>query len=66
MINNETEFSKAKSAVRNLELILEKARKSHAPAEYRAMSESILLELQQRENEILLYLSRAETPLVAA
>jgi hypothetical protein len=30
----------------------------HTPAEYRSMSEPILLEIQQREQEILIYLSR--------
>jgi len=65
MIKNDEQLKKAKEAVRNLELILEKARKVHSPSEYKAMSEPILIELQQRENEIIQYLSLAE-PQVAA
>ena len=65
MIKNDEQLKKAKEAVRNLELILEKARKVHSPSEYKAMSEPILIELQQRENEIIQYLSLTE-PQVAA
>lgn len=63
-MNNE-QLKKAKKAIRNLELILEKARKTHSASDYKAMSEPILLELQQRENEIIMYLSSAETQTVA-
>lgn len=59
MIKNDEQLQKAKESVRNLELILEKARKTHSPSEYKAMSEPILIELQQRENEIIQYLSLA-------
>jgi len=65
MIKNDEQLRKAKEAVGNLEVILEKARKVHSPSEYKAMSEPILIELQQRENEIIQYLSLAE-PQVAA
>ncbi len=65
MIKNDEQLKKAKEAVKYLELILERARKTHRPSEYKAMSESLLLELQQRENEIIQYLSSAE-PQVAA
>lgn len=61
MIKNDGQLKKAKEAVRNLELILEKARKVHGPSEYKAMSEPILMELQQRESEIIQYLSLAES-----
>ena len=66
MIKNDEELSKAKDAVRNLEQILEKARKVHLPVQYKAMSEPILIELQQRENEIIRYLSVTETQPAAA
>lgn len=65
MIKNDEQLKKAKEAVGNLEVILQKARKVHSPSEYKAMSEPILIELQQRENEIIQYLSLAE-PQVAA
>jgi hypothetical protein len=40
--------------------VLLAARKVHTPHEYRLMSAPILLELQQREQEILAYLSQTE------
>jgi hypothetical protein len=43
-------------------LCAERQPKTHNPMEYRALSEPILLELQQREQEILDYLSQAEEP----
>lgn len=64
MIKNDEQLKKAKEAVGNLEVILEKARKVHSPSEYKAMSEPILMELQQRENEIIQYLSLAESQVV--
>jgi hypothetical protein len=60
MIENDEQLKIAQAAVRNLQQILLAARKVHSAAEYRAMSEPILLELQQREQEMLTYLSRAE------
>ena len=64
MIENDEQLKIAQAAVRNLQQILLAARKAHSAAEYRAMSEPILLELQQREQEILTYLSRAEAEAV--
>lgn len=65
MIKNDEQLMKAKEAVMNLEVILEKARKVHSPSEYRAMSEPILIELQQRENDIIHYSSLTETEVAA-
>lgn len=65
MIKNDEQLKKAKEAVRKLESVLEKARKVPSPSEYKAMSEPILMELQQRENEIIQYLSMAEPQVVA-
>jgi hypothetical protein len=65
MIRNDEQLKKAKEAVKNLELILEKARKVHSPSEYKAMSEPVLLELQQRESEILQYLSLTESQVIS-
>jgi predicted methyltransferase len=60
MIKNDTHLKVAQEAVHNLQQVLLAARKVHRAAEYRAMSEPILLEIQQREQEILEYLSRTE------
>ena len=62
MIKNDEQLRNAQQAIFNLEKVLLEARKVHSEAEYRAMSEPILLEIQQREQEILSYLTstRAE------
>ena len=61
MIATDEVLHPAQEPVSNLQRILIAARTAHAPAEYRAMSAPILLEIQRREQEILAYLSRAET-----
>ena len=57
MITNDEQLSKAKEAVRNLELILESASKIHSSLEFRKMSEPVLLEIQKRKQEITQYLT---------
>jgi hypothetical protein len=58
MIKNATHLKAVQGAVDNLQQVLAAARKVHRTAEYRAMSEPILLEIQHREHETLEYLSR--------
>jgi hypothetical protein len=60
MIENDQQLKVAQQAVENLQHVLLAARKTHNPGEYRLMSTPILLELQQREQEILEYLTRTE------
>ncbi len=57
MIQNDEQLLRAQQAIVNLQKVLLEARKVHSEQEYRAMSEPILLELQQREQDILAYLS---------
>jgi hypothetical protein len=57
MIQNDEQLKAAQQAIFNLEKVLPEARKVHSAEEYRSMSEPILLEIQQREHEILAYLS---------
>ena len=64
MITNDQHLQVAQAAVENLQRGVLAARKVHTPHEYRLMSAPILLELQQREQDILAYLSRAETEAV--
>jgi hypothetical protein len=59
VIKNDEQLKVAQESVQNLQQVLLAARRVHSEAEYRAMSEPILLEIQQREQEILDYLSRA-------
>lgn len=65
MIQNDEQLQLAQEAVRSLQRILVATRKVHTSTEYRTMSEPILLELQEREHEILTYLSRTEAELSA-
>jgi len=66
MIQTDEQLIQARQAVTNLQRILLEARKVHSVSEYRAMSEPILLEIQQREQEILAYLSKTSAELVLA
>ncbi|HJZ05599.1 MAG: hypothetical protein XU11_C0010G0029 [Candidatus Dadabacteria bacterium CSP1-2] len=61
MIENDEQLTRAQQAIVNLQKILLEARKIHSAEEYRAMSEQILLEIQQREHEIIAYLSKKKT-----
>jgi hypothetical protein len=54
----------AEQCISNLRRVLVGARKVHSKKDYARMSESILLEIQQREQEIVEYLTRdIEQPL---
>ena len=64
MIANDQQPLLAREAIENLQRVLLAARKVHSPGEYRLMSAPVLLELQQREQEILAYLSHTETEAV--
>jgi hypothetical protein len=61
MIETDEQLAIAQNAIQALQKVLLASRKVHTPVEYRAMSEPILLELQQREQDILAYLSCTET-----
>jgi len=61
MIQSDEQLRAAQQAIFNLERVLLEARKVHSAAEYRAMSEPILLEIQQREQEVLSYLAETKT-----
>lgn len=60
MIENNHQLEVAQQAVENLHHVLLAARKAHSPQEDRLMSSPILLELQRREQEILVYLTPTE------
>jgi hypothetical protein len=65
MIHTDEQLVQAQEAIANLQRVLMEARKIHSPDEYRLMSEPILLEIQQREQEILVYLSRTRAEVAA-
>jgi hypothetical protein len=58
VIQTDDQMLLAQQHVGNLRKILLEARKVHSQQDYTRMAEPILLEIQQREQEILEYLSR--------
>ena len=56
MIQTDEQMLMAQQSVSNLRTILLEARKVHSPQDYIRLAEPILLEVQQREQEILEYL----------
>ena len=66
MIQTDDQMLLAQQCTDNLRRVLLNARKVHSPRDYSRMSEPILLEIQQREQEILEYLSRdVEQPMAS-
>jgi hypothetical protein len=66
VIHTDDEMLLAQRCIANLRTILLEARKVHSRRDYARMSEPILLEVQQREQEIVEYLtSDTEQPVTA-
>ena len=59
MIHTDEQMLVADKCVGNLKRVLLEARKVHSPQDYLRLSEPVLLEIQQREHEILQYLSNS-------
>ena len=57
MITCEKDLLVAQESLQNLEQVLLQALKHHTYEEYRLLSEPILLEIQDRQREILLFLN---------
>ena len=57
MIQTDDQMLLAQQCIANLRRILLEARKVHSRQDYARMAQPILLEVQQREQEILEYLS---------
>lgn len=66
MIQTDEQMLLAQQCVANLRTILLEARKVHSQTDYLRMAEPILLEVQQREQEILEYLSSSLEHTVAS
>ena len=58
MIQTDDQMLLAQGCIANLRRVLIEARKVHSPQDYTRMAEAILLEVQQREQEILEYFCR--------
>ena len=66
MIQTDDQMLIAQQNIANLRTILLGARKVHSQPDYARMAEPILLEVQQREQQILEYLTRdLEQPLAS-
>ena len=66
MIQTDDQVLLAQQSIANLRKILLEARKVHSRQDYTRMADPILLEVQQREQEILEYLSRGlEQPIAS-
>ncbi|MCG6533347.1 MAG: hypothetical protein L7F78_01360 [Syntrophales bacterium LBB04] len=63
MIQKDEQLIMAQKAIENLQKILLEARKVHSNEEYRALAEPVLLEIQQREQDIFDYLSKTSKEL---
>ncbi len=67
MIQTDDQMLLAQQCIANLRRVLLEARKVHSRQDYARMAEPILLEVQQRDQEILEYLSRdLELPVVSS
>ncbi len=58
MIQTDDQMLLAEQCIANLRRILVAARKAHSRQDYTRMAEPILLEIQQREQEIVEFFSR--------
>ena len=58
MIQTDDQMLLAQQCIANLRRVLLEARRVHSRQDYARMAEPILLEVQQREQEIFEYLSR--------
>jgi hypothetical protein len=66
MIANDEQLERAEKAAATLKIMLRQSRKTMSPAAYERMSRPWLLELQEREREVLIYLANLEIPQPAA
>lgn len=57
MIQTDDQMVQAERGIANLKQVLLAARKVHSPQDYSRMAEPILLEIQQREQDVLEFLS---------
>jgi hypothetical protein len=57
MIQNPQQYELAEEAILKMKRFLLAAKQTHSPAAYAALSTPILLELQERERDVLIYLS---------
>ncbi len=57
MIQNPEQYELAEESIRKMKRFLLATKEAHSPEAYSALAAPILLELQEREREVLMYLS---------
>jgi hypothetical protein len=63
MITSDEQLHQAQADIQTIWRFLEVAREAHAPADYQRLAVPYLLQLQERQQEVLEYLSRQPAPL---
>lgn len=66
MISNDDHLHQAQLDIQTMWQFLEAARKTHAAVDYQRLATPYLLQLQERQQEVVEYLSRHPSPLSAA
>jgi hypothetical protein len=57
MIDNDTQLHQAQADIQKLWRFLETARQTHSTLDYERMAAPYLLQIQERQQEVLIYLS---------
>lgn len=65
MIQNPQQYELAEEPILKMKRFLLAAKQTHSPAAYAALSTPILLELQERERDVLIYLSETVSKAVS-
>jgi hypothetical protein len=63
MIASDAQLHQAQADIQTIWRFLEAARETHAPVDYQRLAVPYLLQLQERQQEVLEYLSRQPAPL---
>jgi hypothetical protein len=63
MITSDERLHQAQSDIQTLWRFLEAARETHPPIDYQRLAAPYLLQLQERQQEVVEYLARQTTPL---
>jgi hypothetical protein len=63
MIASDEQLHQAQADIQTIWRFLEAAREIHAPVDYQRLAVPYLLQLQERQQEVLEYLSRQPAPL---
>jgi hypothetical protein len=61
MIDNDTQLHQAQADIQKLWRFLESARQTHSSLDYERMAAPYLLQIQERQQEVLIYLSANPT-----